>query len=911
MMKRFLPLICVVLCLAIHPLQAQLAEHTWFVGGGADGVRTGLRFDYDTKEPSDFSGIRHPLYLQENNIIISNNATGDIVFYSDGQQVVDASHEVMPNGSGLSGTPSNMYGTSVVYDPAGCRTYYLFYGEDQTASPPRKLFYSKINLDLPGNGSTDAPLGDVVPEQKNVPLTSSDVNLAEGLFALPKNDGSKESWLFAGQRNGNKILQFNVTASGVSLFSTYDLAELYPGKIRANDPIFGVRFSYVNDTGGEGRLVIAVARKENNSQAPIGFVKFSRRTGRLLEAEPTLIADNTEWTYGLAFSPDGSKLYISDYFLKRLQQYDFATETLRTVATSPHEGRTGGLLLAPDGRIYWANRFSNFNNTRIPSLAVINRPNLSGSACEVEFDAYMFPTSNRPLLLGALPTFGSFPERVRAEAVAEALCGGDGGIASVLPSSSSGPFTYLWNTGETTDTIRDLSPGRYTVTITDRNGCQDAASVLIQNRNSLEPGKFQLVVNDVVSCEESTGRGSILITHPAIVFGEIYTVTYTYESNESVATDLIAGANGELWLQNLRMGSYSAIEVQSETGCAGLLSQTAIIGETRLLEAPDIEVQGGECEGSSFTLSVITQTGDRFRWIDPSGSTTDSSAIFVPTLTPKDEGLYRVVKIQGGCESPPDSFMLTLTTTTNGIGFDTIACTSPLVLDARVPYTALEWQDGAPSGPRMIDQNGVYRFNLITAEGCAVTDSIEVALFTPPSINLPSEVIASECATINLDPGIDRPEDYIIRWSGDYQVCLDCPIIQVFADREGNINLTLVDTVTGCETVDSVGIKLLANRDIYVPTAFSPNGDGINDGFTVYPRKPGITIISLDIYDRWGGKLFHRKGIPAGDPSVGWSGQSMNNQEVVLNNGVYAYTISLQLTNGEIAELSGLVHLVQ
>ena len=78
--------------------------------------------------------------MQENNIIISDGASGEVIFYSDGQQVVDASHGIMPNGATLGGTPSIMYGASVVYDPAGCRIYYLSYGEDQTANPPRTLY---------------------------------------------------------------------------------------------------------------------------------------------------------------------------------------------------------------------------------------------------------------------------------------------------------------------------------------------------------------------------------------------------------------------------------------------------------------------------------------------------------------------------------------------------------------------------------------------------------------------------------------------------------------------------------------------------------------------------------------------------------------------------------------------------
>ena len=162
---------------------------------------------------------------------------------------------------------------------------------------------------MPGNGTGDQPLGDVVADHKGVRLVGTDVNLSEGLFALPTSDGSKESWLFAGQCNGNVLLQFNGTAGGVELFAEYDLAQLLGGEIASDDPIFGIRLGYYPDQESQGRLVIAVARKEDDSDAPLGFVRFDPLLGQILNAEATIIANDTRWTYGVEFSSNSSKLY--------------------------------------------------------------------------------------------------------------------------------------------------------------------------------------------------------------------------------------------------------------------------------------------------------------------------------------------------------------------------------------------------------------------------------------------------------------------------------------------------------------------------------------------------------------------------------------------------------------------------
>ena len=820
-MYRLLPILFLLLS---SPVFAQLAEHTWFLGGGANDVRTGLRFNFNTNEPEPYNDVRFPLQLQENNMIISSDATGEVIFYSDGQRVVDGSHRVMPSGGNLGGTPSTMYGTSVVYDPTGCRTYFLFYGEDERASSPRKLYYSKIDLELPGNGTTEEPLGDVAMGQKNVRLLNGEVDFAEGLFALPKNDGSRESWLFAGQRNGNKILQFEVKASGVELAASYDIASLFPGESSDNDPIFGVRFAFHEDADDIGRLIISVSRKEVRSRVPLGFSRFNRRSGTLLDPIPTLIADDAEWTYGLAFSPDGSKLYISDYFLKRLQQYDFDTGSLTTVANSPHQGRTGALLLAPDNKIYWSNQFSNDNNQSIGSLSRINRPNLAGTACEVEFEAFTFPQSGRPPLVGALPTFGSFPERIRATALTAASCNNNNGIASVTPiNGTSGPFTYEWSTGQTTDTLRNLAPGRYEVTVTDGRGCQEAASVLIRNLESLNESEFRVTTIDAVSCGASITTGAIQFTHPSIVPSEDYLITYLTSAGESISLTLMSNTEGVITLTDLNPGTYSDLTVTTPNGCVGLLPEVVTVATTAELEPPTILKEGGGCAGARLTLAAAVSNEDEvYRWTGPRGFTSDSSAIIFPALSTENEGLYTLTRTIGECESAADSFLVDLVFPPTNVGFDTVSCTPNILIDIAVPYVFLEWQDGTLAGPRVIDSSGTYNFNLISLEGCLINDSVTVRIVDLPVSDLSDQLVLDECETVTLDPGIDTDGSTALEWMGDYALCPACATPTLFADREGTIILTITDLATGCSATDSTQISLVANQDVYIPNAFFP-----------------------------------------------------------------------------------------
>lgn len=69
-------------------------------------------------------------------------------------------------------------------------------------------------------------------------------------------------------------------------------------------------------------------------------------------------------------------------------------------------------------------------------------------------------------------------------------------VATVLSQSLTGPYTYLWNTGETTASIRLPTKGTYEVTVTNRDGCQDRASTVVTDlHNILAVERFSLAPN--------------------------------------------------------------------------------------------------------------------------------------------------------------------------------------------------------------------------------------------------------------------------------------------------------------------------------------------------------------------------------------------------------------------------------
>lgn len=126
--------------------------------------------------------------------------------------------------------------------------------------------------------------------------------------------------------------------------------------------------------------------------------------------------------------------------------------------------------------------------------------------------------------------------------------------------------------------------------------------------------------------------------------------------------------------------------------------------------------------------------------------------------------------------------------------------------------------------------------------------------------------------------------------------------LHVFPDT-GHYVIRLIVSKNCCAdtTMELVQVNFCAANNYYVPTAFSPNDDGLNDLFQVYGST--ITTLHLAVYDRWGERLFESNEV-----NNGWDGSFRGRK---MDTGVFAYTLSLGFRNGETARLAGSFLLVR
>lgn len=225
------------------------------------------------------------------------------------------------------------------------------------------------------------------------------------------------------------------------------------------------------------------------------------------------------------------------------------------------------------------------------------------------------------------------------------------------------------------------------------------------------------------------------------------------------------------------------------------------------------------------------------------------------------------------------------------------------VLDEQLVFA---WSTGAASPEIVVETGG--DFTLITTSPCGDQDTIVFTVADGSvSVDLGEDLTVPYGTVITLDPTIETTAELasLGYTTTDPSIlsCTDCP--NPVASPTNLLTALRLDvtTIFGCSASDSLTITL--TRDVYQPTAFSPNGDDTNDCFTLFTG--GAAMISLDIYTRWG-NLVYSGGDGVGDCPAGWDGQ-LNGETAPA--GVYTYVAEIVFPDGEREVLHGEVVLMR
>ena len=137
-------------------------------------------------------------------------------------------------------------------------------------------------------------------------------------------------------------------------------------------------------------------------------------------------------------------------------------------------------------------------------------------------------------------------------------------------------------------------------------------------------------------------------------------------------------------------------------------------------------------------------------------------------------------------------------------------------------------------------------------------------------------------------------KDYI--WSGlsDFTQCTDCKDYR-FQPTDDGCHIVEVRSTKGCIAKDTICYEMADLRRVYVPNAFNPNDDGVNDRLTVYSDASVAKVIQFSVFNRWGEQVYQAQNIQPNDELAGWDGAIKGR---ILSSEVYVWLAEIEFIDG-------------
>lgn len=412
----------------------------------------------------------------------------------------------------------------------------------------------------------------------------------------------------------------------------------------------------------------------------------------------------------------------------------------------------------------------------------------------------------------------------------------DGAGTFIISLIASDPNACnLADTSSFTIEVEPLPPISASFTLTEQSEC-GSVTVTTQNTSSGGPASFLWEMSD----------------------GSSYT--------DPVVTHTFAGT-----------GSYTITMTMTDVaGCQppSIASATVVVPEPPTVVADLIAQQMGPCSELVVGFNDTSQGTDLIISLDLGDGTVLNSV--PPNYTYPGPGSYviefTVTDPLCGSQDEQTVEVLLIDTVLVSIDGPQLLCANDeLVLHANTSAGTLLWSTGASTADITVTQSGVYSVTASTGNcvGAAITEIKDA-----PAAPRPNAVDSCPGVMLALRIPVEAALTYQWAIGGNTQE-------QVVEAEDGAYVYSGIDA-NGCAFSDSIVVRTFDPETyVYIPNAFTPNGDGVNDLFS--PSVLGERVSELLIFDRWGEQLYASAGSVAA-----WDG-SYNGQQAV--NDIYVYRI--------------------
>lgn len=444
-------------------------------------------------------------------------------------------------------------------------------------------------------------------------------------------------------------------------------------------------------------------------------------------------------------------------------------------------------------------------------------------------------------------TLGQKPDPHFRIEVQDVPCPGVEGQIRLFPSDGTAP--YVWSINGLADasaTVFDRPPGTYHVLLKDFYQCTAETTVVI---GVSPPPQVQISV-DPARCL-TDGR-----IHVSGTAGLEYSFNFgPYESG-------VSGFDAPPGPASLRVRNHPA--------CVQLFNPVVPLQSDLQWTLRHFDTL---CFADSLRM-LLTSNAVSYSWTGPALS---DNAAASPMAAPGQTTLYYVAARRGNCSITDSVELFVRPLPVAGAGNDTALCQGDRIRLQGSGGVRYAWQPAAGlSNPQAPDPqlrpsaSTSYWTNVTDQYGCvsANTDTVQIRVVptlrpfagrdTVVTLGQPLQLLAVDGANAGVTHYQWSPGTWL---SND---TLPNPVALIGADITYQV---LLRTPEGCSGSAQVSVKLYRDADIYVPTAFTPNGDGRNDRLRAIPigmRSFGY----FRVYNRWGTLVFETR-----DPKLGWDGR--------------------------------------
>ena len=189
------------------------------------------------------------------------------------------------------------------------------------------------------------------------------------------------------------------------------------------------------------------------------------------------------------------------------------------------------------------------------------------------------------------------------------------------------------------------------------------------------------------------------------------------------------------------------------------------------------------------------------------------------------------------------------------------------------------------------------------------TGFVSIYVGYKPTVNAGADINVAAGTPLQLNTQVTGNDIFKYQWIPATGLdCSNCPNPKLIADNDISYRVT-VQTIYGCRATDEIRIVVFCGKgQLYIPSAFSPNNDGLNDRF--YIKGYGIAQIKrMLIFNRYGQKVFEKQNVPINDPSQGWDGT--NKGEPAGSTAAYVYVLDVICKDGQEFNYKGTIMVVK